>query len=78
MKFGSVGAVIAAASKKDAVPLLKVGSIPLVRRIVLTLQQAGAFPILVVTGTDELEDTPQEATLGVVYCKNTDCVRPGL
>lgn len=41
MKFGSVGAVIAAASKKDAVPLLKVGSIPIVRRIVLTLQQAG-------------------------------------
>ena len=40
MKFGSVGAVIAAASKKDAVPLLKVGSIPIVRRIVLTLQQA--------------------------------------
>lgn len=46
MKFGSVGAVIAAASKKDAVPLLKVGSIPIVRRIVLILQQAGVFPIV--------------------------------
>mgnify|MGYP001541583099 CR=1 FL=1 len=44
MRFGSVGAVIAAASKKDAVPLLKVGSIPIVRRIVLTLQQAVCFP----------------------------------
>ncbi len=37
MKFGSWGAVIAAASKKDAVTLLKIGSIPIVRRIVLTL-----------------------------------------
>lgn len=50
MKFGSVGAVIAAASKKDAVPMLKIGSIPIVRRIVLTLQQAGVFPVVVVTG----------------------------
>ena len=56
MKFGSVGAVIAAASKKDAVPLLKVGSIPIVRRIVLTV-----FPIVVVTGTEELEVTHQVA-----------------
>lgn len=30
MKFGSVGAVIAAVSKKDAAPLLKGGSIPIV------------------------------------------------
>ena len=55
MKFGSVGAVIAAASKKDAVPMLKIGSIPIVRRIVLTLQQAGVFPVVVVTGTEESE-----------------------
>ena len=72
MKFGSVGAVIAAASKKDAVPLLKVGSIPIVRRIVLTLQQAGVFPIVVVTGTEELEVTHQVAPLGVVFIKNTE------
>lgn len=73
MKFGSVGAVIAAASKKDAVPLLKVGSIPIVRRIVLTLQQAGVFPIVVVTGTEELEVTRQVAPLGVVFIKNAEC-----
>lgn len=78
MKFGSVGAVIAAASKKDAVPLLKVGSIPIVRRIVLTLQQAGAFPIVVVTGTEELEVTRQVAPLGVVFIKNTECEKPEL
>lgn len=78
MKFGSVGAVIAAASKKDAVPLLKVGTIPIVRRIVLTLQQAGVFPIVVVTGTDELEVTHQVAPLGVVFIKNTECEKPEL
>lgn len=78
MKFGSVGAVIAAASKKDAVPLLKVGSIPIVRRIVLTLQQAGVFPIVVVTGTEELEVTHQVAPLGVVFIKNTECEKPEL
>lgn len=78
MKFGSVGAVIAAASKKDAVPQLKVGSIPIVRRIVLTLQQAGVFPIVVVTGTEELEVTHQVAPLGVVFIKNTECEEPEL
>ena len=78
MKFGSVGAVVAAASKKDAVPLLKVGSIPIVRRIVLTLQQAGVFPIVVVTGTEELEVTHQVAPLGVVFIKNTECEKPEL
>ena len=78
MKFGSWGAVIAAASKKDAVPLLKVGSIPIVRRIVLTLQQAGVFPIVVVTGTEELEVTRQVAPLGVVFIRNRECERPEL
>ena len=78
MKFGSVGAVIAAASKKDAVPLLKIGSIPIVRRIVLTLQQAGVFPIVVVTGTEELEVTRQVAPLGVVFIRNAECEEPEL
>ena len=78
MKFGSAGAVIAVASKKDAVPLLKVGSIPIVRRIVLTLQQAGVFPIVVVTGTEELEVTRQIAPLGVVFIKNNACEKPEL
>ena len=74
MRFGSVGAVIAAASKKDAVPLLKIGSIPIVRRIVLTLQQAGVFPIVVVTGTEELEVIRQVAPLGA-YSSKTKSAR---
>lgn len=44
MRFGKVGAVIAAASKRDAEPLFKVGSIPNVRRIILTLQQVSVSP----------------------------------
>lgn len=78
MKFGSVGAVIAAASKKDAVPLLKVGTIPIIRRIVLTLQQAGIFPIVVVTGTEALEVTHQVASQGVVFIENKECETPEL
>lgn len=57
---------------------LKVGSIPIVRRIVLTLQQTGVFPIVVVTGTKELEVTHQVAPLGVVFIKNTECEKPEL
>lgn len=66
MKFGSVGAVIAADSKANAMPLLKVGSIPVIQRIILTLQQAGVFPIVVVTENDAVEVTHQVTQLGVV------------
>ena len=53
MKFGEVSGIIAAASKKDAVPLLQLGSISIIKRIVLIMQRAGVFPIVVVTGTEE-------------------------
>lgn len=35
MKFGSVGTVIAAASKEDAVPMLKIGGFPCLMRACL-------------------------------------------
>ena len=70
MRYGSVGAVIAADSKANAVPLLRVGSITIVQRIILTLQQAGVFPIVVVTEKDEVEVTHQVAQLGVVFIRN--------
>lgn len=78
MKYGPVGAVIAAASKKDAAPLLQIGAIPIVRRIVLTLQQADVFPIVIVTGTQELEVIHQLAKFGVIFLKSEDCERPEL
>jgi hypothetical protein len=55
MYISRVGGVIAAASKKDAVPLLQVGSISIVKRTVISFQQAGVFPIVIVTGIDEEE-----------------------
>lgn len=76
--FGKTGGIIAAASKKDAVPLMKLGSIPIIKRIVLTLQQADVFPIVVVTGTEELEVTHQVAGSGVVFLRNEDCDQPEL
>ena len=72
MKFGSVGAIIAADSTKNAVPLLKVGNIPIIRRIILTLQQAGVFPIVIVTKPEEEEIIHQVAQLGVVFIQDED------
>jgi Uncharacterized MobA-related protein len=78
LKYGSVGAVIAAASKKDAAPLLQIGSIPIVSRIVLTLQQADVFPIVIVTGTQEVEVIHQLAKFGTIFLRNEDCEQPEL
>ena len=72
MKFSPVGAVIAADSNKNAVPLLKVGSIPVVQRIILTLQQAGVFPIVVVIGAQEEEVVHQVAQLGVILLQDKE------
>jgi molybdate transport repressor ModE-like protein len=72
VKFGSVGATIAADSTKNAEPLLKVGNIPIIRRIILTLQQAGVFPIVIVTKPEEEEIIHQVAQLGVVFIQDED------
>ena len=55
MRISRAGGLIAAGSKAAAAPLLQVGSIPIIKRIVITFQQAGIFPIAVVTGADEEE-----------------------
>lgn len=78
MRFGKVGAVIAAASKRDAEPLFKVGSIPNVRRIILTLQQVSVFPIVIVTGAEEFEVIHQVSSLGVIFLPNEERERPEL
>lgn len=72
MRFASVGAVIAAPGKNDAVPLLKIGTIPILRRIVLSMQMAGVFPVVVVTGAEEVEVVHLLADLGVVFINNPD------
>ncbi len=78
MHFGEVGGIIAAASKKDAVPLLQIGSISIIKRIVLILQRAGVFPIVVVTGTEEQEVVHQLAPLGVIFLRHEQCDAPEL
>ena len=76
--FGTTGGIIAAASKKSAEPLNIVGSIPVVKRIVLTLQQANVFPIVIVTGTREAEVIHQIASSGVIFLHTDNCEQPEL
>ena len=78
VKFGKVGGMIAAASKKDAAPLLQIGSISIIKRIVLIMQRAGVFPIVVVTGTEEQEVVHQLAPLGVIFLQHEQCDAPEL
>lgn len=73
-----VGGVIAAASKRDAIPLLQIGSIPIIKRIVITYQQAGVFPIVIITGVDEYEVKYQLASQGLIFIHNEQCEKPQL
>lgn len=68
------GGVIAAVRKifeKDKVEsLLKLGSISVIKRIVLTFQRAGIYPIVVVTGYESYEIERDLASFGVIFLKN--------
>lgn len=78
MVISRTGGVIAAASKKVAHPLLQVGSIPIIKRIVLSYQQAGVFPIVIVTGTEEHEVKSQLSGCDVIFLHNDDFEAPQL
>ena len=78
MKISRIGGVIAAASKKDAEPLLRIGTIPIIKRIVISFQQAGIFPIVVVTGAEEDEVKYQLSSYGVIFIPNENCEQPEL
>ena len=75
-KLKTTGGVIAAVRKifeKDSLePLLKVGSISIIKRIVLTFQKAGIYPIVVVTGYESYEIERDLAGYGVIFLKNED------
>jgi len=73
MRKSKTGGIIIAASIKKAKPMLKLGSIPVVKRIVLTFQQAGVFPIVVITGTQEDEVRHELSEQGVIFLKNENC-----
>ena len=50
-----IGGLIIAASKRSSFPMSKVGSIPVIKRIVMIFQKIGIDPIVIVTGHEEVE-----------------------
>ena len=72
----TTGGVIAAVRKifesDKSEPLLNVGSISVIKRIVLTFQRAGIYPIVVVTGYESYEIERDLASFGVIFLKNED------
>ncbi len=70
MRISKVGGVIAAAYKNTDKTSANAGTVPVIRRIVITYQQAGIFPIVIVTGEDEDEVKSQLASLGVIFVRN--------
>jgi len=73
MRINNVGGIIVAASIKRARPMLQLGSIPIVKRVVLAFQQAGIFPIVIITGTQEDEVRHELSEYGVIFLKNENC-----
>lgn len=78
MKISKFGGLIAAASKKAALPMLQVGTIPIIKRIVISFQQAGIFPIVIITGVDEEEVKYQLSNYGVIFIPNQQPEHPQL
>ena len=78
MKSGQVGGIIAVASSDAAVPMLQVGTIPIIQRIVITYQQVGIFPVVVVTGPEADEIRRQLSPYGVIFLRNPNTRQPEL
>ena len=78
MHISKVGGVIAAANKRMAQPLLQIGTISVIRRIVITYQQAGIFPIIVITGEDDDEIKWQLSNCGIIFMRNEESGDPEL
>ncbi|MDY4770603.1 MAG: NTP transferase domain-containing protein [Lachnospiraceae bacterium] len=73
-KVERVGAVIAAAGivdeEKDVSPLMHLGKISIIRRMVLIFQQVKIFPIVVITGYQALEVEQHLSNYGVIFVEN--------
>lgn len=72
------GAVIAAASRRVARPIIRLGGISLVQRLVLTFRKAGVSDIVVVTGFEDPEIKAQLTGEGVVFIQLADYQDPEL
>ena len=68
------GALIVAAGMSSRMggfkPMLKIGSITLAQRIIITLRQAGAGPIVVVTGHNADIFEKHLSNMGIVFLRN--------
>lgn len=78
MKISKVGGVIAVANREIAKPLLHVGTIPIIRRIVITYQQVGIFPVVVVVSGDFEELKRELASFGVIFLEHGEKENPEL
>lgn len=72
MQYGAVGGLIAAANKLRTEPLLRLGAIPVVERIVLTMRQAGVFPIVIVISPQDQELVHALSPFGVIFLQQED------
>ncbi|MCR5732279.1 MAG: NTP transferase domain-containing protein [Sphaerochaetaceae bacterium] len=70
MKLSTTAGVVAAANIKRAHPNYQVGSIPIVERIILTMQRGGIFPIAVVTSDYDRELQYRLQHYGVIFLKH--------
>lgn len=78
MKISRVGGLIAAANQHAAVQTLQIGAISVVQRLVITFQQAGIFPIVIVTGAETDAVRSQLAGYGVIFLPQPDSNAPML
>ena len=73
MVENAAGLIVAAGDERERemiMPLTKIGSISLIKQIVLTFQQANISLILVVTGYQALEVERDLAGYGVIFLRN--------
>lgn len=72
----NIGGLIVAAgdcgSREEITPLMKLGSVSVIRRMVMTLQQADIKPIVVVTGYHALEVEQHLSGYDVIFLRNED------
>lgn len=63
------GAVIAAASEKSSRPMLQLGEITILKRIVITMQQAGVFPVVIIMGAENYDVQYEMFRYGVIFMR---------
>ena len=69
MYISNTSGLIAAASIKHSRPMLQVGDISILKRIVITMKQVGIFPIVIMTGVDYYEVQYDLFRYGVIFLK---------